>query len=139
VNDHIQIAAIAVSVALLAVVVTLIVRGKLREEYAFAWLLGSGVLLAISIWRRSLDVAAQWLGIFYPPAVLLLAVILAVFCIALYVSVVVSRQRKQIERLVEEMALLEAEVRERAAPSSRAVAAPEVVEGATRQGGGTVE
>ena len=69
----------------------------------------------------------------------MLAVILAVFCIALYFSVVVSRQRKQIERLVEEMALLEAEVRERAAPSSRAVAAPEVVEGATRQGGGTVE
>lgn len=140
-NDHIQIAAVVVCVALLAVVLGLIVRGKLREEYAFAWLLCSAALLVISIWRRSLDVAAGWLGIYYPPAVLLLAVILAVFCIALYFSVVISRQRKQIERLVEEMALLEAEVHERpstpAAPSS-AVSASEVIDGSAHHGRGTV-
>lgn len=139
-NDHIQIAAVVVCVALLAVVLGLIVRGKLREEYAFAWLLCSAALLVISIWRRSLDIAAGWLGIYYPPAVLLLAVILAVFCMALYFSVVISRQRKQIERLVEEVALLDAEVRERSpAPPSSAVSAPEVIDGPARQGGGAVQ
>jgi hypothetical protein len=77
--------------------------------------------------------------VYYPPALLLLAVILGVFCIALYFTVVISRQRKQIERLVEEVALLDAEVRERGSssrPDSPAVAAPEVVEGAARQRGG---
>jgi type II secretory pathway component PulM len=138
VNDHIQIAAIAVSLGLLAIVIRLVLRGRLREEYAFAWLIGSVALLAASIWRQSLDVAAGWLGVYYPPALLLLGVILAVFCIALYFSVVISRQRKQIERLVEEVALLDAEVRERASPRDRlsAVAPSDVVEGAARQRGG---
>ena len=140
-NDQIQIAAIVVAAFLVGIVVRLVVRGKLREEYAFAWLIGSGALLAIAIWRRSLDVAAGWLGVYYPPAVLLLAVILAVFCIALYFSVVISRQRQQIERLVEEVALLDAEVREHAHPASStasgAVTGSDVVEAAARQGRGS--
>jgi hypothetical protein len=138
VNDHIQIVAVAVSLALVAIVVRLVVRGRLREVYAFAWLLGSAALLVLSIWRQSLDIAARWLGVYYPPALLLLAVILAVFCMALYFSVVISRQRKQIERLVEEVALLDAEVRERgAAPDAlSAVPPPDVVERSLRQGGG---
>jgi hypothetical protein len=138
VNDHVQIVAVAVSLALVAIVVRLVVRGRLREEYAFAWLLGSSALLVLSIWRQSLDIAARWLGVYYPPALLLLAVILVVFCIALYFSVVISRQRKQIERLVEEVALLDAEVRERGAghdPLSP-VPAPDVVERSARQRGG---
>ena len=139
-NDAIQIAAIAVAGALLAIVLRLVAKGRLREEYAFAWLVGSGVLLAIAIWRRSLDLAAGWLGVYYPPAVLLLAVILAVFCIGLYFSVVISKQRQQIERLVEEVALLDAEIRERSAapsPGSGAVPGPEVIEAAARQRDGT--
>ena len=43
---------------------------------------------------------------------LLLVLTLFVFVVSLYFSVVVSRQRQQIERLVEEMALLDADVRE---------------------------
>lgn len=139
-NDQVQFVAVVVSIALVAVVMRLVLGGKLREEYAFAWLVGSAALLVISIWRRSLDIAAGWLGVYYPPALLLLAVILAVFCIALYFSVVISRQRQQIERLVEEVALLDAEVRERApasAASHAAVSASEVVVGSARQGGGT--
>jgi hypothetical protein len=138
VTDPIQIAAIGVAAALLAVVLGLVIRGKLREEYAFVWLIGSGALVVVAVWRRSLDIAARWLGVYYPPAVLLLAVILAVFCTALYFSVVISRQRQQIERLVEEVALLDAEVRERAAdPGGRSGAIPgaEIVDAAAGQSG----
>jgi len=135
VNDSIQIAAILVAGMLLAAVLRLVVRGRLREEYAFAWLVGSGLLLAIAIWRRSLDIAASWLGVFYPPAVLLLAVVLAVFCIGLYFSVVISKQRQQIERLVEEVALLDAEIRERApsAAPSGSITGPEMVEASAHE------
>jgi len=61
-----------------------------------------------------------------------------VFCTALYFSVVISRQRQQIERLVEEVALLDAEVRERAAdPGARSGAIPgaEIVDAAAGQSG----
>jgi hypothetical protein len=112
-TDAIQVVAVTVAVALVGLVLWLVRGRRLREEYAFAWLLGALALLGVAVWRNSLDVAAKWIGVYYPPALLLLAVILAVFLMALYFSVVISRQRQQIERLVEEVALLDAEIRGR--------------------------
>ena len=54
----------------------------------------------------------MWLGIAYGPAVLLLVVILFGFVGALYVSVVLSQHRDRIEQLVEDVAILEARLRE---------------------------
>jgi len=122
VTNVVQIVAIAVSASLLVTVIDLVHRRRLREEYAFVWLIGALGLLGLAVWRNSLDLVARWLGVYYPPAVLLLAVILAVFIVSLYFSVVISKQRQQIERLVEELALLEADVR-----ASRTVASTNVV------------
>jgi hypothetical protein len=131
-TDLVQIVAVTVSAGLLVTVIALVRSGRLREEYAFAWIIGSLALLVLAIWRNSLDLAAKWIGIYYPPALLLLAVILAMFVVSLYFSVVISRQRQQIERLVEEVALLDAEVRgaarQRRSEGSGAVAAADVVE-----------
>ena len=110
-TNLVQVVAVAVSAGLLVAVIVLVRDGRLREEYAFAWIVGSLVLLVLAVWRNSLDLAAKWLGIYYPPALLLLVFILAMFVVSLYFSVVISRQRQQIERLVEEVALLDAEVR----------------------------
>lgn len=121
----VQIVALAISASLFAAVMMLVRRGRLREEYAFAWIVASLAVLALAIWRNTLDLVAKWLGVFYPPAVLLLAVIFVVFVVALYFSVVISRQRAQIERLVEEVALLDAEVRRtRPNTKNREVASP---------------
>jgi hypothetical protein len=111
VTNLVQVVAIAVSTSLFLVVVELVRQRRLREEYAFVWLLGALALLGLAVWRNSLDLVARWLGVYYPPAVLLLAVILAVFIMLLFLSVVISKQRQQIERLVEEVALLDAAVR----------------------------
>jgi hypothetical protein len=127
-SDLVQVLAVIVSALLVVVVVLLVRRRRLREEYAFAWMVAAIVLLGVAVWRNSLDVAARWLGVYYPPAVLLLAVILAVFVVSLYFSVVISRQREQIEHLVEEVALLDAEVRGRASDAGRTVAPAQVVE-----------
>jgi len=108
----IQILAIAVSVALLGVVLELVRRKKLTEEYSFVWILCALALLGMSIARRFVDQAALALGIYYPPAALLLVLILFVFLASVSFSVVISRQRQQIEQLIEEAALLEARVRD---------------------------
>ena len=93
-------------------VIELVRRRTLTEEYSFIWIVCATALLALSLWRNILELAAAALGVHYPPAVLLLVLTLFVVVVSLYFSVVVSRQRKQIERLVEEMALLDAHVRE---------------------------
>jgi len=108
----VQIAAIVVSAALLAIVLELVRRRVLTEEYSFLWIVFSLALLGLSIWRNILHAMARWLGIFYPPALLLLLLIFFVFVASLYFSVVISRQRAQIERLIEDQAILAAELRE---------------------------
>ena len=121
--DRIQIVSLVVSVTLLVVVLELVRRRKLTEEYSFLWIVCSLALLGLSVKREILHATARWLGVYYPPALLLLALIAMVFVASLCFSVIVSRQRKQIERLIEETAILSAELRDlRRAPSPRPVA-----------------
>jgi hypothetical protein len=111
-TSEIQRVAVLVSVTLLAVVLELVRRRKLVEEYGIVWLVCAFGLLALSVWRRVLDSAAAAVGIYYPPSLLLLAAVAGVFVALLWFSVVLSRQRRQIERLIEDAALLSAEIRE---------------------------
>jgi hypothetical protein len=57
--------------------------------------------------------------VYYPPIVLVMLLIVMVFVASLCFSVIVSRQRKQIERLIEETAILSAEVRDLQTAQSR--------------------
>jgi len=111
-NHTVQIVAVAVSLGFLLAVLELVRRRRLTEEYSFLWIGFALLLLVLSLWREILHAVARWLGVYYPPAVLLLALLLFVFVASLYFSVVISRQRRQIERLVEDLAILAAEVRE---------------------------
>ena len=110
--DNVQLTALVVSVLLLAYVLDLVRRKKLSEEYSFVWILCAVALIVLSLARRSLDRIAVSFGIYYPPAALLLVLGLFVFVASVSFSVVVSRQRQQIEALIEDAALLEAQVRE---------------------------
>jgi len=112
VSDRIGLLGAAISVLLLIVVLELVRRRRLTEEYSIVWILASLALLGLSFSRPLISMAAQWLGVYYPPAVLLLALLTLVFAALLYFTVVASRQRTQIERLVEEVSILAAEVRD---------------------------
>jgi hypothetical protein len=110
-TDLVQLVSIVVSAVLLVSIVELVRRGRLTEEYSFIWIVCAVALFALSLWRNLLDVAASALGVHYPPAVLLLVLTFFVVIVSLYFSVVVSRHRKDIEKLVEEVALLDEQVR----------------------------
>ena len=110
--DRVQVVAIVVSVVLLMVVLELVRRRKLVEEYSLLWIVGSLAILGLSIWRGVLDLAARQLGVYYPPSLLLMLLVVSVFIALLWFSVVLSRQRTQIDRLMEETAILGAEIRD---------------------------
>jgi hypothetical protein len=119
--EPVQIIALLASLFLLGLVLELVRRKKLTEEYSFVWLVCALALLVVALGRRLfLDRVALAMGIYYPPAALLLVLIFFVFVASLSFSVVVSRQRQQIERLIEETALLEARLREMNDPSTTA-------------------
>jgi hypothetical protein len=131
-TDVVQVISIGISAALLVSVIELVRRGQLTEEYSFIWIACSLALLILSLWRNVLHLAASALGVHYPPALLLLALTFFVVIVSLYFSVVVSRHRKEIERLVQEVALLDADVR-LLRDSSGAVTADDVVPHAARE------
>jgi hypothetical protein len=110
--DLLQSIGVVTSGVLLLVVLELIRRRRLSEEYSFFWIIAVVILLGLSLRREILHVTARWLGIYYPPMVLVLALVLVVFVGLLYFSVVTSGLRRQIDRLIEEQAILDAELRE---------------------------
>jgi hypothetical protein len=112
VRDRIEVVALAVSILLLVVVLELVRRRKLTEEYSFPWIAATIAMLILSARREILHTIAAWLGVYYPPVVLLLFLIVLVFVASLWFSVIVSRQRRQIDRLIEETAILAAELRD---------------------------
>jgi hypothetical protein len=116
VTSRIQILAIVGSVAFLLLVLELVRRRRLSEEYSALWIIAALVLLLASIRRDVIDRTAAWLGILYGPAVLLLGLLVVVAAALLWMSVVLTKQQAQIEHLIEETAILAAELRaERAA------------------------
>jgi hypothetical protein len=70
------------------------------------------LVLGMSLRRDLLDRTARWLGVYYPPSLLLMVLLVVVFVGSLSISVVLSRHRRQIERLIEDSAILTAELRE---------------------------
>jgi hypothetical protein len=110
-TDVVQLVSIVVSAGLLVTIIELVRRRRLSEEYSLIWIVCAVALFALSLWRNLLDLAASALGVHYPPAVLLLVLTFFVVIVSLYFSVVVSRHRQDIEKLVEEVALLDEQVR----------------------------
>lgn len=105
-NSEIQLVAIGGSLLMMWLVFSLIRQRKLREEYALLWFAAGLVLLVFSFWRGLLDRVAGWLGVAYPPSVLLLGVIVFGFLLAMHYSVSLSRLAEQNKRLSQELALL---------------------------------
>jgi hypothetical protein len=112
VTDRVQLVAIGVSLLLLVAVLDLVRRRKLVEEYSIVWILCALAMLGLSVWRDLLDRGARWLGVYYPPSALLMLLVATVFVALLWFSVILSKQRQLIDRLMEETAVLAAELRD---------------------------
>ena len=104
--SRIHILAVVASVFVIVLILSLIRRRKLREEYSMVWLLGSVVLLLFAVWRDLLDLIAEAVGVYYAPAILLLIGILFGGLIYLHFTVVISRQADQTKNMAQEIALL---------------------------------
>jgi hypothetical protein len=115
---RIQLIAVAIAVAFAALVIDLVRRRRLNEWYSLLWLATGGVVAVFAIFRDLQFRLADWIGLYYPP-VLILAVLLALLAaITLYLSVVLTRFEARNRRLTQRLALLELEVRTLAATSS---------------------
>ena len=109
---RIQILAIVASILLVGVIVELIRRGRLREEYSLIWFLAAIVFVYFSIWRGHMDALATRLGIAYGPALLILVTLFFGSALLIHFSIVISRLTGENKRLAQDMAILGLHVRE---------------------------
>jgi hypothetical protein len=111
-NTELQITSLLTSVLALLLVVQLVRKRRLREDYALLWLAGGLVLLVFSLKKNLLDQLATLVGIAYAPSLLLLGAILLGFLLSMHFSVALSRLAEQNKRLAQELAILRLSVEE---------------------------
>ncbi len=105
---RIQIITIILSVLLLIFIVRLIIKGRLREEYAIVWIFSTLFLVLFSFWRQGFETISHFLQVYDPPNLIFTAAIAAILIYLLHLSVVVSKLQEQNKRLTQELANMRA-------------------------------
>ena len=104
---------IAGPVALFLLVLELVRRRRLREDYSLLWLATFGVLVVVSILRNTLlEAIAAAMGILYPPTAFFVFGFGLVLLVMIQFSIVISRLAHQNQQAAQHIALLSARVRE---------------------------
>ena len=111
-SNRIQIIAIVVSLGFLFYIGRLIIKGKLREEYAIFWVISTMVLIIFSFWRHGIDILAKLLGVYLAPNLVFTAAIFAILIYLLHLSIVVSKLHDKNKTLTRELALLKKRMEE---------------------------
>lgn len=101
---------VAFSIIFLAIVLNLIRKRRLKEQYALLWIPVSLLMLFLSLNRNYLEIIAKWLDFKYAPSMLFFFGLVFAFALILHMTVVISRLSEQVVRLTQDFALLRQEV-----------------------------
>jgi hypothetical protein len=107
--ERIQVITIILNFLFLVYVSRLIVKGKLREEYAISWMVITVFLIIFSFWRNGLVVLAKMFGVIDPPNLVFTGFIFLILIYLLHLSVVNSKLQKNLNQLAQEIALMKAQ------------------------------
>lgn len=112
-SDAARVMAVLFSVALVAVVLWMVRRGSLREEYTPIWMAVAFSLLAVSLRLELLRALTRALGAWTTSSTLFFLGLFFLVLICLNYSVRFSRTSVQLKNLAQEVALLRAELERR--------------------------
>ncbi len=104
--ERIQIITIIANLFFLGYIGKLIIKGKLREEYAIVWLVITLFMAIFSFWRQGLEIVSRKFGVYDPPNLVFTGFIFLILIYLLHLSVANSKLQKSITSLTQEMALL---------------------------------
>jgi hypothetical protein len=107
-----KVVALVVGLWMLFLIIELVRRRKLREEYSWLWLMtGSGILL-LTLWFDLLKWMTHLVGAISPSSTIFLFAFLFLIFISLHFSVAISKLTDRNKELAQRYALLELEVQE---------------------------
>ncbi len=110
---RLQITAVIIGVFLLLYIIELVRRRKLREEYAWLWLVTGVTIVIFSVWYDLLVNISEFLGGIVPSAVLFFFGLIFMLIIGIHQSVKISRLTDQVKELSQILAIMNHKTRER--------------------------
>jgi hypothetical protein len=109
---RIQLIVIVCCLVLIVLILDLIRRGRLREEYALIWLVCIAIAFVLAIFRGSLQLLADWLGIDYGPSAVFMVGLVLVGFIQLLQTIAISKLTVHNRDLAQVIAILQWKIRE---------------------------
>ena len=104
--QRIQIIAIIVNILFLLYIARLIIKGKLREEYAIVWVICTAFLVVFSFWTEGLELLSRLTGVVLASNMVFTGFIFAILIYLLHLSVVASKLHNNNKKLAQEISLL---------------------------------
>jgi len=105
-HPRLQFLAILAGLIVVFVVLELIRKGRLREEYSLIWLFSAAVVLILAVFRGSLQILADLIEIDYAPSLLFLVGLGLLMIIQLLQAITISKLAAQNRELAQRIALL---------------------------------
>jgi hypothetical protein len=105
-----QITAGLIGLLLASSILFLVRRDHLHGPYAFWWLIVAAATLVLGAAPRLVDKLALYTGIAYPPVLPIIVGLSLILIRLLQLDIERSRQERQIRRLTQKLAILEAEI-----------------------------
>lgn len=103
---------ILAGLAILLMILNLVRKKHIREEYALLWILASFVLVLSAMFIDRVDKFSHAVGIYYPPAFLFLIAILMMLVLQVHFSTVISSLREQNKSLIQDLGIVTTQLRE---------------------------
>jgi hypothetical protein len=100
--------AIVTSITTFLVVMELIRRRRLREEYALLWVLTTVGMMLLATWYGLIEWISQLIGAVAVTTTLFLFALIFLLLISVHFTTVLSRLTVQVRRLTQELAILQA-------------------------------
>jgi hypothetical protein len=103
---HQTVFAIATSLVVFVFLIELVRRRRLREEYAWLWLLTGAAMILLVSWPRLLAFVTHAIGAATPLTTLLIFSTLFLLAIVVHYSIIISGLTMRVKNLTQELALL---------------------------------
>ncbi|WP_138227758.1 DUF2304 domain-containing protein [Paenibacillus algicola] len=106
---NVYILSVMFSIVFLVMIIELVRRRRLKEQYSLLWILMGFTLLIISVNVQGVERLASFLQIEYAPALLFLFGLLFCFVLILHLTLVITKLSAQVLRLTQEIAIMKGE------------------------------
>ena len=100
---------VLVAIIFICYVFSIIKKGEFSVEESIFWVIGTVVVLVLSIWPKILDKVANKLNIEYPPSLLFLITSIFLLFIIFRDTKKISKQNNKITEIAQRVSILEYE------------------------------